>query len=66
MGNMRGRDKTLGLEWGWGRENRRMFKKGDISENEVSMCIRRIAMVPALKAGITKEDALRGLNRKLS
>ena len=41
-----------------------MFKKGDISRNEVSMCIRRIAKVPTLKAGITKENALRGLSRK--
>ena len=32
--------------------------------NEVSMCIGRIATVPALKAGITKEDALRCLSRK--
>ena len=28
------------------------------------MCIGRIATVPALKAGITKEDALRCLNKK--
>ena len=41
-----------------------MLKKGDISRNEVSMCSRRIATVTALKAGITEEDALRGLNRK--
>ena len=27
-----------------------MFKKCDINKNEVSMCIRRIAMVHALKA----------------
>ena len=41
-----------------------MFKKCDISRNEVLMCIRIIATVPALKAGITKEDALRCLKRK--
>ena len=41
-----------------------MFKKGDISRNEVSMCIERIATVPALKTGITKEDALRGVSKK--
>ena len=41
-----------------------MFKKGDISENEVSMCIGRVATITTLKAGITKEDALRGLSRK--
>ena len=28
------------------------------------MCIERIATIPALKAGITKEDALCGLSRK--
>ena len=27
------------------------------------MCIKRVAMVTALKAGISKEDALRGLSR---
>ena len=64
MGKMRGRDKALGLEGGGGRENRRMFKKGDISGNEVSMCIGRITSVLELKAGITKEDALRSLSRK--
>ena len=41
-----------------------MFKKGDIDGNEVSICIRRIAMVTVLKAGITKEDAPRGLSRR--
>ena len=41
-----------------------MLKKCDINRNEVSMCIGRIAAVPALKAGITKEDALRCLSRK--
>ena len=41
-----------------------MFKKCDISRNEVSMCVRRIAVVPALKAGIAKEDALCCLSRK--
>ena len=41
-----------------------MVKKCDISRNEVSMCIGRIATVPALKAGITKEDALRCLSKK--
>ena len=41
-----------------------MFKKGDINENEVSICIGRITMVTALKAGITNEVALRGLSRK--
>ena len=43
-----------------------MFKKGDISGNEVSMCIGRVATVTALKAGIAKEDALRGLSIKFS
>ena len=28
------------------------------------MCIRRVASITALKAGITKEDALRGLSGK--
>ena len=41
-----------------------MLKKGDISRNEVSMCIGRVATVTALKVGITKEDALYGLSRK--
>ena len=41
-----------------------MFKKGDISGNEVSMCIRRVASITWLKEGITKEDALRGLSEK--
>ena len=41
-----------------------MFKKYDISGNKVLMCIERVAMITALKAGITKEDALRGLSRK--
>ena len=41
-----------------------MFKKGDISGNEVSMCIGRVATIIALKAGIAKEDALSGLSRK--
>ena len=41
-----------------------MFKKGDISGNEVSMCIRKVATITALKVGIAKEDALRGLSRK--
>ena len=42
-----------------------MFKKCDTSGNEVSMCIRRVASITSLKAGITKEDALCGLNGKL-
>ena len=42
-----------------------MFKKGDISGNELSMCIRRVVSITSLKEEITKEDALRGLNRKL-
>ena len=41
-----------------------MFKKGDINRNKVSMCIGRVAMVAALKVGITKEDALRDLSKK--
>ena len=41
-----------------------MLKKCDISENEVSMCIERVAMVTVLKAGIAKEYTLRGLSRK--
>ena len=41
-----------------------MFKKCDINKNEVSMCIGRIVVVPALKERITKKDALRYLNRK--
>ena len=41
-----------------------MLKKCHINRNEVSMCIGRIAAVPVLKAGITKEDAFRCLNRK--
>ena len=48
------------MEGDGGRENKRMLKKGDISGNEVSMCIGRIT----LKAGITKEDPLCGLSRK--
>ena len=42
-----------------------MFKKCDISGNEVSMCIGRVATVTALKVGIAKEDALHGLSIKL-
>ena len=42
-----------------------MFKKCDISGNEVSMCIKRVASITSLKVGITKEDALCGLSRKL-
>ena len=41
-----------------------MFKKGDISENEGSMCIRRVVSITPLKVGITKEDALCGLSEK--
>ena len=41
-----------------------MLKKCDINGNKVSMCIRKIAMLLALKAGITRGDALRGLSRK--
>ena len=41
-----------------------MFKKGDFGGNEVSMCIGRVATVAALKAVITKEDALHDLSRK--
>ena len=41
-----------------------MFKKGNISRNEVLMCLGRVATVTALKAGITKEDALHSLSRK--
>ena len=41
-----------------------MFKKCDISRNKVSMCIGRIAAVPVLQAGITKEDVFLGLSRK--
>ena len=48
----------------WVRENRRMLKKCDISGNKVSMCIGRMAMVPLLKAQITKEDTLHDLSRK--
>ena len=61
---MRGRDKTSGLEGGVGREDRRMFRKGDISRNEVSMCIRRVASITSLKVGITKEDALCSPSKK--
>ena len=42
-----------------------MFKKCGISGNEVSMCIKRVASITSLKAGITKEGALRGLRGKL-
>ena len=41
-----------------------MFKKGDISKNEVSMCIIRVASITSLKERITKEDALRSLSGK--
>ena len=41
-----------------------MFKKGDISGNEISMCIGRVASITSLKVGITKKNALRGLGRK--
>ena len=43
-----------------------MFKKGDISGNEVSMCIRRATSITSLKAEITKEDALHGLSGKFT
>ena len=65
MGKMGGRDKaSLRTGRWWGREDRRMFKEGDIRGNEVSMRTRRIATVTALKEGITKEDALRSLSKK--
>ena len=41
-----------------------MFKKDDINGNEVSMCLRKVATITVLKAGIAKEDAPRGLSRK--
>ena len=41
-----------------------MFKKGDFRGNEVLMCIERVATITTLKAGITKEDALRALSTK--
>ena len=41
-----------------------MLKKCDISGSEVSTCIGRVATVITSKAGITKEDVLRGLSRK--
>ena len=41
-----------------------MFKKCDISGNEVSICIGRVATVTTLKTGIAKEDALHGLSKK--
>ena len=59
---MRGSDLVTGRRWG--REDRRMFKKGDINGNKVLMCIRRVASVTLLKAGITKEDKLSGLSGK--
>ena len=37
-----------------------MFKKGDVNRYEVSMCIRRVASITSLKAGMTKEDSLCG------
>ena len=61
MGKTRVRDKTLGLEGG-GVEKREECSKNVTSA--VSMCIGRIAAVPTLKVGITKEDALRCLSRK--
>ena len=60
---MRGRDKTSRPEGG-GEEKIEVFKKCDISGHEVSMCIKSVAMVIALKVGIVKEDALCGLSRK--
>ena len=41
-----------------------MLKKGDIRENEVSMCIGRVATLTALKVRIAKEDSLCDLCRK--
>ena len=41
-----------------------MFKKGGISGNEVSMCIRRVASITSLRLRITKEDTLHGLSGK--
>ena len=41
-----------------------MLKKGDISGNEVSMCIGRVASITTLKVGMTKEDALYSLSGK--
>ena len=58
---MRGRDTRLE---GGAVEKIRLFKKGDISGNEVSMCIRIVASITSLKVRITKEDALRGLSGK--
>ena len=41
-----------------------MFKKGDISGNEILMCIKRVTSITSLKAQITKEDTIRDLSRK--
>ena len=40
--------------------NRRILKKSDIGRDKVSMCIRRVAAIIALKSGITEEDTFRG------
>ena len=41
-----------------------MFKKCDISRNEVLIRIRRVASITSLKGGITKEVTLRSLSGK--
>ena len=61
---MRSRDKTSGLGEGGVEKIEECSKKCDISGNEVSMCIRKVASITSLKARITKEVALRGLSRK--
>ena len=39
-----------------------MLKKRDIDRDEESMCIRRVASITSLKAGISEEDTLYGRN----
>ena len=56
-----GRDRTSelrGLEVGNIEECKK--KKRDISRDEVSMCIQRVASITSLKAGIFKEDIFHG------
>ena len=42
------------------REHRRVLKKGDISRDKVSMCVRIVAAISSLKLGITEEDTFCG------
>ena len=62
MGKRRGRDRTLELGGGGGKEHRKVLKNGDIGRDTVSMCIRRVVVITSLNSGITEEDTLCGFD----